>query len=258
MTITITPSDTPKDHNVVFWGVVFLWRGFYNKQDWSVIISPIPSFSNLEFLLYHHSYSECWLNCHHCKLLISRMRFVCFRFCLLCSKVESVERYYDAIHSSRNLETTCCTNCHSCWKRQSEDFPVFGYQSKDRFIYLLMKTKYSGHIMVFGVDTRGGNVMPPFIFLHGLKLNTDTYMKGLEEVKLEIHFLARQDTQNNSQDCNPPWLLCLECSWEWDQQNFEQHQGRTEGKDNDSIKQFKLEKHQKYLQEILKSSWGRR
>ena len=30
-----------------------------------------------------------WVNCHHFGLLILRMRFVCFRFCLLCSKLES-------------------------------------------------------------------------------------------------------------------------------------------------------------------------
>ena len=59
-----------------------------------------------------------WANYHHFRLLISRMCVVCFRFCLLCSKLESVEhclcgkQNHDAVHSSRNLETACCTPWH--------------------------------------------------------------------------------------------------------------------------------------------------
>ena len=43
------------------------------------------------------------------------IRFVCFRFCLLCSKQESEwhclrgKQYNDVIHSFRNLEMACCT-----------------------------------------------------------------------------------------------------------------------------------------------------
>ena len=38
--------------------------------------------------------------------------------------------------------------------------------------------------MVFGVVTSNGDIMPPFIFLHGFKLNMEIYIKFLEEVVL--------------------------------------------------------------------------
>ena len=43
-----------------------------------------------------------------------------------------------------------------------------------------MKTKRPVHIMVFGVVTSDGDVMPTFIFPHGLTLNTVAYSKRLE------------------------------------------------------------------------------
>ena len=55
---------------------------------------------------------------------------------------------------------------------------VFLCQSEDRFI--LMKTKYPVHIMVFGVVSRNRDIMSLFIFPHGLRLN----IKCLEEVML--------------------------------------------------------------------------
>ena len=70
------------------------------------------------------------------------MCFLCFRFCLLCSKLKSVGHYlwgkqnHDAIHSSRNLETACCTVWQSGWKCQHKDFRVFQCQSVDRAVDL--------------------------------------------------------------------------------------------------------------------------
>ncbi len=48
----------------------------------------------------------------------------------------------------------------------------------------MTKAKHSVHIMVFGGITREGDVRPPFIFPLRLRLNTETYLKCLEEVVL--------------------------------------------------------------------------
>ena len=91
-----------------------------------------------------------WVNCRHLKLLILRMLFICFRFCLLCSKPESVEdclrgkKHHNAFHYSRNLEMASCTvGIHL----EDPIRRVFGFQSGDGFI--LMKTKHPVHIRVF-------------------------------------------------------------------------------------------------------------
>ncbi len=47
-----------------------------------------------------------------------------------------------------------------------------------------MKPKHLVHIMMFGVVTTDGDIIPPFIFLQGLELNTEAYVKFLEEVML--------------------------------------------------------------------------
>ena len=51
-------------------------------------------------------------------------------------------------------------------------------------VVMVMKTKYSVHIMVFGVVTSDSDVMLTFIFPHGLRHNTKAYIKCLEEVQL--------------------------------------------------------------------------
>ena len=38
------------------------------------------------------------------------------------------------------------------------------------------------HIMVFGVVTNDGDVIPPFVFPHGFRVKTEAFMKSLEEV----------------------------------------------------------------------------
>ena len=38
--------------------------------------------------------------------------------------------------------------------------------------------------MVFGMVTSNGDIMPPFIFPHSLRLNTEAHIKYLEEIVL--------------------------------------------------------------------------
>ena len=86
---------------------------------------------------------------------------------------------------------------------QYEYFKVFGYQSEDRFI--LMKTKQSVHIMVFGMVIHDGDVMPPFIFTHGLRPNMEVYITCLVEavrpwiarLAVEIGLCAMPQRQKN-------------------------------------------------------------
>ena len=47
-----------------------------------------------------------------------------------------------------------------------------------------MKTKHPVHIMVFGVVTCDGYIIPQFIFLHGLRLIMEAKSKCLEKVDL--------------------------------------------------------------------------
>ena len=54
----------------------------------------------------------------------------------------------------------------------------------DWFIFILMKTKHIVHIKIFGVVTGDIDVIPPFIFLHGLRLKTEADTKYLEKVVL--------------------------------------------------------------------------
>ena len=67
---------------------------------------------------------------------------------------------------------------HTDWAN-TKDFRMFGCQSENKFI--LIKTKHPIDMIMFGVVTSDGDVMPSFIFPHGL---TETYIKCLEEVIL--------------------------------------------------------------------------
>lgn len=46
----------------------------------------------------------------------------------------------------------------------------------------VMKTKYPAHVMVFGVISSEGHVMPPYIFEEGLRVNQDVYLNMLSTV----------------------------------------------------------------------------
>ena len=145
-----------------------------------------------------------------------------------------------------------------------------------------MKTKHPVHIRVFGMVTSNGNVMPPFIFPHGL--NMGAYIKSLGEVvpwmkrvaagrsciwhgNRTLHHAKKAGkfqfwmcenfcnhiTPNiwlpNSPDCNL-FDYCVRCCWVRDQQNSVQHHRWTENKDNGTVEQFKQGDYQKALQEI--------
>ena len=49
---------------------------------------------------------------------------------------------------------------------------------------IVMKTKYSVHIIVFGVVTSDGDIVAPFISPHDLRFNTEFNIKCLEELML--------------------------------------------------------------------------
>ena len=84
------------------------------------------------------------------------MRFTCFRFCLLGSKLESVslwrwrKRHHDTIQYPRNLKTTCYASRHLHRKCR---YTELGCRSEEKIIITLMKTKYWVHIMVYRVVT---------------------------------------------------------------------------------------------------------
>ena len=120
-----------------------------------------------------------------------------------------------------------------------------------------IKTKHPVHIMVFGVVTKDGDVMHPLIFPQGLKLNTEAYIKCLEEVVLlwiervtaGEPYMWQWDSEPcdksrrtqcwlwenfcyhiplniwppNFPDWNPFSLLFAQCGWAIDQQNSQQH-----------------------------------
>ena len=66
-------------------------------------------------------------------------------------------------------------------------------------VLIAMKTTYPVHIMVFGVIASDSDIMPPFIFLYGLRLNWETYIKCLEEVVLTwIERVAAKDPMSNN------------------------------------------------------------
>ena len=46
----------------------------------------------------------------------------------------------------------------------------------------VMKTKFPGTVMVFGVVSSEGYIMPPHIFEFGLKVNTKVYLDVLKSV----------------------------------------------------------------------------
>ena len=59
---------------------------------------------------------------------------------------------------------------------------MFECESDDRIIFILIKTKHSVHIMVFGVVTNDSDLMIPLFFPRGLRLNMEAYIKCLLEV----------------------------------------------------------------------------
>ena len=89
-------------------------------------------------------------------------------FVYCAAKLESVGNCEESsiMILSRNLETACCISRHSLQNLQYEVFRVFGCQSEDKFIFILMKTKHPVHIRAFEVVTSKIDVMHPFTKLH--------------------------------------------------------------------------------------------
>lgn len=86
----------------------------------------------------------------------------------------------------------------------------------------VMKNKYPANIMVFGVVTSDGDVMPPFMFPQGLRLNTDGYIKCLEEVVLPwIKGVAGERPYAWQQDSAPCHTSRRSLAWLSD--NFSDH-----------------------------------
>ena len=52
----------------------------------------------------------------------------------------------------------------------------------NRDVPRVMKTKFLAMVMVFGVVSSEGHIMPPHIFKDGLKVNTKVYLDGLKSV----------------------------------------------------------------------------
>ena len=135
------------------------------------------------FLGYIYIYIMRWVYCRHIKLLISRMHAICFKFCLLYSKLKSVghdlwgKQHHYAIYSCRNSETACCTAWYSRRKLHYVYFIVFRCQCEDRFIFIQGKTKHPVDIIIFRAVISHSDIMAPFIFLIGFRLNAEVYIK---------------------------------------------------------------------------------
>ena len=54
--------------------------------------------------------------------------------------------------------------------------------TNNRDVPRVMKTKFTATVMVFGVVSREGHIMPPHIFKVGLKVNTKVYLDLLKGV----------------------------------------------------------------------------
>ena len=54
--------------------------------------------------------------------------------------------------------------------------------TNNRDVPSVMKTKFPATVMVFGVVSREGHIMPPHIFEVGLKVNTKVYLDMLKSV----------------------------------------------------------------------------
>ena len=59
---------------------------------------------------------------------------------------------------------------------------------------IVRKTKHPVHIMVFGVITGDGNIIPLFIFSYGLRLNTEAYIAWIMRLVAERIYIWQQDS----------------------------------------------------------------
>ena len=71
-------------------------------------------------------------------------------------------------------------------------------------IPIMMKNKPPIHILMFRVVTIIGDVITPFVFLHSLRLNTDTCVKFLKEVVLALIKRVTDGTLHNPTQTREP------------------------------------------------------
>ena len=70
--------------------------------------------------------------------------------------------------------------------------------TNNRDVLRVMKTKYPATVMVFGVVSSEGHIMPPHIFEVGLKVNTKMYLDVLKSVVIPLCNQVASDR---------PWVL---------------------------------------------------
>ena len=58
--------------------------------------------------------------------------------------------------------------------------------TNNRYVHRVMKTKFPATVMVFGVVSSEGHIMPPHIFEVGLKVNTKVYLDVLKSVVIPL------------------------------------------------------------------------
>ena len=66
----------------------------------------------------------------------------------------------------------------------------------------VMKTKFPTTVMVFGVVSSKGHIMPPHIFEVGLKVNTKVYLDVLKSVVIPRCVNNKRDADNNPKTLN--------------------------------------------------------
>ena len=58
--------------------------------------------------------------------------------------------------------------------------------TNNRDMHRVMKTKFQANVMVFGMVSSEGHIMPPYIFKVGLKVNTKVYLDVLNSNQVAV------------------------------------------------------------------------
>ena len=128
---------------------------------------------------------------------------ICFRLCLLCSKLESLRKAAPWCNFLLQKFGNGMLYCMIFMPDQYKNSIEFGCQAENRFIF--MKTKHPVQIMMFGVVISNSNIIPPLIFQHSHRLNMEALIKCLEEVELLwIKEVAAERPYIRQQDCAIP------------------------------------------------------
>ena len=103
--------------------------------------------------------------------------------------------------------------------------------TNNRDVHWVMKTKFPATVMVFGVVSSEGHIMPPYIFEVGLKVNTKVYLDVLKSVAMQSG--GRWQTLPQPE---PAGLLRLVIRREHHQQDLAQHQSQLDHRHPPSIR----------------------